>query len=693
MPYTQDDKLISIDTPLGEDVLLLTGLSGEEGISRTFSFELSLLSENHAIPFDAIIGKNVTVAINLPDGNKRYLNGTVSSFSQGRGGGEEGADTRFTSYRATMVPWFWVLTRSSDSRIFQNLSVGEIVEKVFKDKGLTDYRLDLQRNYDKKEFCVQYRETDHNFVSRLLEEEGIFYYFEHQQGKHTMVLADSSNSHKHCPGQKAASYELSAAGAREQDAITHLEMTRQVRAAKWVLNDFNFKVPNNDLKMEVQSTAMPVIGSWEIYDYPGNFDNKLAGDRLAKIRIEEEEAQLTRISGLGGCRSFTSGYRFTLKDHYRVDLNDKDYVLVAVRHQATEGYGIDCGGAYSNYFECLPFSVQYRPHRLTPKPVVPGAQTAIVVGPAGEEIYTDEHGRVKVQFHWDREGKRDDKSSCWIRVGQAWAGNGWGGLHIPRVGHEVIVSFIEGDPDRPIVTGHVYHGINRPPYPLPDQKTMSTLKSNSTKGGDGFNEIRFEDKQGREEIYLHGQKDWNIEILNDKNQSIGHDETLQVANNRVKSIGVNQTVRVGANHTETIGANKTETVAINKAEAIGAAKELTIGGLYQVTVGAAMNETVVGAKAEEVGLAKAVIVGAHMTEKVVGNRAITVGRNLAVTVTENCTLTAKTILLEADDEIVFKTGSATISMKSNGEIIIKGASITEKASGEIVIKGAKTAIN
>ena len=693
MPFTQDDKLISIDTPLGKDVLLLTELNGEEAISSIFSFELSMISENHSISFDAIIGRNVTVAINLADGNKRFFNGIISSFSQGRGGGEGGGDARFTYYRATMVPWFWVLTKTSDSRIFQNLSVIEIVEKVFKEQGFSDYRIDLQGAYDKREFCVQYRETDYNFVSRLLEEEGIFYYFEHQEGKHTMVLADSSSSHKHCPGQKTASCELSAAGISEQDAITSLEMTRQVRAAKWVLNDFNFKLPNNNLKMEVQSTATPTLGNREIYDYPGNFDNKSAGDRLVKIRIEEEEAQLTRIFGLGRCRSFTSGYRFTLKDHYRVDLNDKDYVLVAVTHQATEGYGIDSGSAYSNHFECLPFSVKYRPHRLTPKPVVQGTQTAIVVGPAGEEIYTDEHGRVKVQFHWDREGKRDDKSSCWIRVSQAWAGNGWGGLHIPRVGHEVIVSFIEGDPDRPIVTGHVYHGINRPPYPLPDQKTMSTLKSNSTKGGDGFNEIRFEDKKGREEIYLHGQKDWNTEILNDKNQIIGHDETLQVANNRMKSIGVNQTVKVGANHTETIGANKTETVAINKAETIGVAKELTIGGLYQVTVGAAMNETVVGAKAEEVGLAKAVIVGAHMTEKVVGNRAITVGQNLAATVTENCTLKAKTILLEADEEIVFKTGSATISMKSNGEITIKGASITEKASGEIVIKGAKTAIN
>lgn len=693
MSYSQDDKLISISTPLGKDVLLLTGFNGVEGISKLYSFELAMISEKHAISFDAIVGQKVTVSVGLADGNIRYFHGIVARFSQGRGGGVGGGDTRFSHYRATLVPWLWVLTKASGSRIFQNLSVQQIVEKVFQDQGLTDYRFDLQGSYDKKEFCVQYRETDFAFVSRLLEEEGVFYYFEQENGKHTVVLADNPDAHKPCAGLKTARYQLSADGVQEDDAITSLEMTRQICAAKYTLNDFNFNIPNTHLKVEVPCKTLLGPGGREIYDHPGGYTNKSSGDMLAQVRIEEEEVHSSRILGSSDCRAFSSGSRFTLKNHYRSDLNDKDYVLASVSHEAAEGYGSDSGHRYKNVFECIPYGIPFRPPRVTPRPAMLGTQTAIVVGPAGEEIYTDEYGRVKVQFHWDREGKGDDTSSCWIRVSQAWAGSGWGGMHIPRVGNEVIVDFLEGNPDRPIITGHVYHGLNRPPYPLPEHKTVSTLKSDSSKGGGGFNELRFEDRNGQEEIYLHGQKDWNIEILDDKSQSIGHDETLQVANNRMKFIGANQTVKIVANHTETIGGNKSENVTINKAETIGLAKELTIGGLYQVTVGAALNETVAGAKTEQVGLAKAVVVGAHMTERVVGNRDIIVGQSLATTVSENSTVKARTIVLEAADEIIFKTGSASISMRSNGEIVLKGASITQNASGEIVIKGAKTAVN
>ena len=577
MPYTQDDKLISIDTPLGEDVLLLTGLSGEEGISRTFSFELSLLSENHAIPFDAIIGKNVTVTINLPDGNKRYLNGTVSSFSQGRGGGEEGADTRFTSYRATMVPWFWVLTRSSDSRIFQNLSVGEIVEKVFKDQGLTDYRLDLQGNYEKKEFCVQYRETDHNFVSRLLEEEGIFYYFEHQQGKHKMVLADTPDAHKHCPGQKAVSCQLSLQAVRDQDVITAFELTQQIGASRYSLNDFNFATPNTSLNVEVQGMDALKIGNRQIYDYPGNFRNRSAGETMARIRMEGDEAHCIRIRGTSDCRFFASGFRFTLKEHSRADLNDKDYLLVTVTHNATEGYGDDAGARYENSFECLPHSVPYRPPRLTPRPAVQGMQTAIVVGPPGEEIHTDEHGRVKVQFHWDREGKKNDNSSCWIRVSQLCAANGWGTLHIPRIGQEVVVDFLEGDPDRPIVTGQLYNGVNLPPYPLPAHKTRSTLKSNSSPDGGGFNEIRFEDRKGEEQLFIHAQRQQDNRVNGSALEWVGEDRHLIVGRDQYEKVSGDQHLTVTGDRNEKVDGTVSLTVSEDMQQKVGAKHALDAG--------------------------------------------------------------------------------------------------------------------
>jgi type VI secretion system secreted protein VgrG len=717
MPYTQENRFIAIDTPLGTDVLLLTGFTGTEGLSSFFSFELDMLSENHNIAFKDIIGKNVTVSIILADGSKRFFNGMISRFSQGRGGGEEGGAPLFSYYRATMIPWLWLLTMTADSRIFQKLSVPDIVEKIFSEKGFKDFEMRLHGSYDQRDYCVQYRETDFNFVSRLLEEEGMYYFFEHEDKKHTLILADAPEEHKPCPKQESARYQLSAGGWLEKDVVTSLEMTQEIRPGKYTLNDFNFEMPNTDLKVEAPSKQTLGPGEREIYDYPGDYSKRAQGDRLSNIRMQEEEAKITNIMASSVCRAFTSGYRFDLLDYYRSDMNEKSYVLTSVNHGATEpvgGSGQGSEASYTNSFTCIPFDVPYRPPRVTPKPVVEGTQTAIVVGPSGEEIYTDEHGRVKVQFHWDREGKKDENSSCWIRVSQVWAGAGWGAMHIPRIGHEVIVNFIEGDPDRPIITGRVYHGANKPPYPLPDEKTRSTIKSDSSLGGGGFNEICFEDKKGEEEIYLHGQKDWTIVIENDKNQTVGHNETLKVGNNRTKTVGVdqsesiggNKTILVGANHTETIGANmsinvgsnKTETVTINKAETIGVAKELTIGGLYQITVGAAMNETVGAAKAEEIGAAKIVLVGANSSEKVGKNKSVDAGGNISESAGKKMSLSAgddfaiageKKGVIDIKDQLVIKCGKASITLKKNGDISIQGNKIQIKGSGNVIIKGQK----
>ncbi len=517
MPYTQENRLISVETPLGKDVLLLGSFSGAEGVSTPFTFELNLLSENHAVSFPAIVGKNVTISVVLASGDKRYFNGIVSRFAQGRGGDEAGGDPRFSAYRATVVPTFWLLSRTTDSRIFQKLSVPEIVEKIFGEYGLSDFRMKpLQKSHPKRDYCVQYRESDFHFVSRILEEEGIYYYFEHENGKHTMIMADVPQGHKICPNQNVAKYQLSAGAANlKDDVITALEWSQEVRSAKYTINDYNFEIPNTSLRVSVPSGRK--LGPWEreIYYYPGFYDTRSEGDRIVNLRMEEEEAQITRIMGESRCRAFTSGYRFELADYYRDDVNGKEYVLTAVTHEARQEFqGESTDLSYTNSFVCIPVDVPFRPKRAHVKPTVQGSQTAIVVGPKGEEIYTDEHGRVKVQFHWDREGKRDENSSCWIRVSEPWAGSGWGGIYIPRIGHEVIVDFIEGDPDRPIITGRVYHGLNKPPYPLPDEKTKSTLKSDSSKGSGGSNEIRFEDKKGSEEIYVHGQKDWNTVIEN-----------------------------------------------------------------------------------------------------------------------------------------------------------------------------------
>jgi len=383
----------------------------------------------------------------------------------------------------------------------------------------------------------------------------------------------------------------------------------------------------------------------------------------------------------------------------------KEYVLTSVSHSASQPWLGDTETVYKNTFTCIPYDVPFRPPLVTPRSVIHGSQTAIVVGPSGEEIYTDKFGRVKVQFHWDREGNKDENTTCWIRVGQIWAGQGWGAVFIPRIGHEVIVSFLEGDPDRPIVTGSVYDSMNMPPYPLPAEKTKSTIKSNSSKGGGGFNELRIEDKKGSEEVYLHGEKDWNILIKNDKGQNVGHDETLSVGNNRTKAVGADQAVSIGNNHTETIGANKSinvgankdEMVTINTTETIGVAKELTIGGAYQVSVGAAMNETVGAIKAEEIGANKSVIVGANSSEQIGGNKSVQVGKNISEQiagkhdeqVTKEYSLKAKKISLTAEDEFTIKTGSAEIIMKKNGDITIKGKKINVTGSGNITMKGKK----
>jgi type VI secretion system secreted protein VgrG len=534
MSITQENRVIAVDTPLGRDVLLLLGFKGHEEISTPFQFELEMVSENHNISFESIVGKNATISVVLADGGERFFNGVVAGFSQGRGGEQAGSDPRYSFYSATLVPWVWLLKRYADVRVFQEMTTPDIVEKIFNDRGFSDFKLQLQGNYEKRTYCVQYRETDFNFVSRLLEEEGIYYYFEHDRVKHTLVLADSASGHKPCPRQDSARYQITTGGQLEEDVITSLDVSKQVRVGKCVLNDYNYEMPNTDLKTNVSSRQMLGPGKREVYDYPGLYPNKGRGDRLTTVRMEEEEAQITSIRGTSDCRAFTTGYRFTLQDFYRQDMNNKAYVLTRLSHEGYEGAsypGLQTAApdyVYANSFECIPYDVLYRPLRRAEKPRVFGTQTAVVVGPSGEEIHTDDLGRIKVQFHWDREGKKDENSSCWIRVGQLWAGPQWGAVYIPRIGQEVIVDFLEGDPDRPLVVGCVYHKSNMPPLNLPGEKTRSTIKSDSTIGGGGFNEIRFEDKKGKEEIYIHAQKDKTVDVGNDRTVTIYHDDTLTV---------------------------------------------------------------------------------------------------------------------------------------------------------------------
>jgi len=681
MAFTQENRSIKIDTPLGKDVLLLVRCAGTEEISSLFSFDLEMLSENHNIAFKDIVGKNVTVAIILADGGKRYFNGIISRFSQGRGGGDAGGDPRFSNYTATMVPFFWLLTRTSDSRIFQGLSVPDIVEKILKEKEVLDYEIKLHSSYDKRDYCVQYRETDFNFVSRLIEEEGIYYFFKHEDKKHILVLSDVPDEHKPCPNQETARYQISAGGQLEEDMLKSLDIAQEIRVGKYTLKDFNFETPATDLKVEVPSQQALGPGEREVYDYPGGYGKRAEGDRLANIRMQEEEAAVTTINGSGSCRAFTSGFKFELRDYYRDDMNNKAFVLTSIHHEASQEYvpsERDTELSYSNNFSCIPFNVPFRPRRRTPGPVVEGIQTAIVVGPKGEEIYPDEHARVKVQFHWDREGMRDENSSCWIRVSQVHAGAGFGGIDIPRIGEEVIVDFIEGDPDRPMITGRVYNGNNKPPTSLPEAGMVSGLKSNSTPGGGGDNTITLDDTKGKEKITIHGQYDMNT--------TVDHDQTLTVHNNRTGTIDVDDTETVGNNQTINIGANQSVSVGANKTETIGVAKALTIGAAYQVSVGAVMNETVGAAKMEEIGGSKVVAVGGSSSENVAAKKSVNAGASIKLNSPKIDLLAGSKLLAQSGGKLDVKAG-AKLTQQSGAAMNIKsGAGLNMQSSSSMNIK-------
>ncbi|HKI00443.1 MAG TPA: type VI secretion system tip protein TssI/VgrG [Thermoanaerobaculia bacterium] len=520
MAWTQDNTYLSISTPLGKDKLLLRGFAGEERLSELFHFSLRMQSETLDLDFTQIVGKSATITVLLADGSNRYVNGIVSRFVQA------GADQVFATYHAELVPWLWLCDLTADCQIFQNKSTPDIIKQVFSDLGFTDFKDSLTATYDPREYCVQYNETAFEFVSRLMEDEGIFYYFEHADGKHTLVLADDSAAAAAVPG--AATVAVGAySNWEQQNLVTRCDIEERVVSGKYALDDFNFETPSTDLLASVDSTV--VTGTKRrIYEYPGGFIAKAKGDSRAKLRIEACELPAKFLRGDSRCRAFLPGYKFTLEKHYRADAN-ADYVLSSVSHSAVFD-------DYTNTFEAFPLAVPYRPARRTRKPVIPSTQTALVVGKSGEEIWTDKYGRVKVQFHWDQKGKNDENSSCWIRVAHGWAGKSWGQMFLPRIGQEVVVSFLEGDPDRPLITGSVYNAEQTVPYTLPDDQTRSTVKSNSSKGGGGSNELRFEDKKDSEEVYFHAQKDHNLVIENDRKKDVKHDEINTIKNDRTTTI-------------------------------------------------------------------------------------------------------------------------------------------------------------
>jgi len=595
--YLEENRFLYINSSLGADELLLESFTGEEAISHLFSFQLELWSENAGIKFEDILGQGISFGVNGPEGGEpRHINGIVTSFTQLPG------TFRLSRYRATVAPKIWVLTRKHNLRIFQDQDVPDILKKVL--QGF-DVAWELHKSYPQREYCVQYRETDFNFISRLMEEEGIFYFFRHTASGHKLVIADDPVSHQDIPDDATLIYDEVAGGTRDDLRITGWMKTQELGSGKNTLQDYNYGKPMLDMMVTQPIMDSVQVGKvthklkvggndqFEIYDYPGNYGirfqavgDKSAGAGLAKTGMEEMEISQFLIGGQSNVHCLIPGYRLTLSRHPNAD---GTYVLGSVTHSAVEG-DFHSGDKtveshYSNTFTCFPVALHYHPARTTVKAHVWGCQTAMVVGPAGEEIYTDDKARVKVQFHWDREGQNDAASSCWIRVASFWAGQGWGAIHIPRIGQEVVVDFLEGDPDCPIIVGSIYNAVKTPPYSLPANRTQSGIRSRSSMGGGAanYNEIRFEDKKGSEEILIHAEKDLTTEVEHNETRTVGNDRSVTVGNNETKTVGANQTITISSSKTEEVGSDKSLTVGGSETRNIASNRSVTIGSADSLT--------------------------------------------------------------------------------------------------------------
>ncbi|HWA24636.1 MAG TPA: type VI secretion system tip protein TssI/VgrG [Lacunisphaera sp.] len=650
----QASRALEIITPLGPDILGLRSIHVREQLSGGFTIEAEMSSADPDINFDQIVGHPVGVRLSLQDGTMRYWHALVARFMYVETTGA------FYHYRATLVPWLWALTRSADCRIFQDKKRSEIVQEVLRDRGANDFELRLSGSYLPEEYCVQYRETDFNFVSRLLEQEGIAYYFKHDENLGKLIMADEKAAYDHAP---VAELLYRPTGEKDDriDNVHAWEVEHEVQATQYALSDYNPLKPKESLLRTAKVDRSYGLNDRQLFDYPGEYNKPGEAERISRIRLDEVQAASEVIHARTTCRALGAGHLFALKDHPRADQN-REYLVtfIELHFDAGEFSGTDQPKPkVSCAFTAIPSSQTYRPPRLTPRPTIHGLQPAVVVGPSGEEIYTDENGRVKVHFFWDRHGKADEKSSCWLRVAQGWAGKKWGALYLPRIGHEVLVSFLEGDPDRPVVTGSVYNGENTPPYPLPAEKTKSTLKSLSSKGGGGFNEIRLEDKKGEEQIFVHAEKDTDTRIKNDAYEWIGHDTHLIVKNDQVEEIGNDRHEKIKRDHVEEVDRDH----------------HLTVKGKEAIAV-----------------------TGSH-SFKVTGDVIEVYGANQSTQVTKDLYIKAANIVIEATTNITINVGDSFIAIEAsgikigtNGDIVLDAKkNINQKATMDVKIEATANA--
>lgn len=655
-----DDRNITVSTALG-DKLLFAQMEGFDEISQCFRYETGLVSKDIDIKPEDILGTPATITLRA-DSAKRFFHGIIAEFAFHEYREE------YAHYRVVLRPWLWFLTNRSDNRIFQKKSVVEIVEEVFKPYAHVKVEKRLKASYPPRDYCVQYRESDLDFVQRLLEHEGIFYHFDHADGEHTLVLSDANASVKDAEGFETVKFRGEVGSVSGQDdVITDFLPRASVRSGAYVHTDYDFKKPATDLMTKSDAPKSHEAAKGELYHYPGDYIEVGSGEPLAAIRLEEAQAPHVRVEAAGNVRGLWSGVSFKLEEFDREADNVKYLVLRSDYEMWDDQYRAGMqrpGEGFGVRLKLQPLSLTFRPERRTPRPLMSGPQTAVVVGPSGEEIFTDEYSRVKVQFHWDRLGGKDENSSCFVRVSSVWAGSGWGFIQIPRIGQEVIVDFLEGNPDAPIITGRVYNAAQMPPYGLPANATQSGWKSNSSPGGGGWNEMRFEDKKGSEEVYFQAEKDHNELVKNnetrtigndfaedvghdakqdighdrtetvgnDKSVTVGHDQTTSIGNNDTESVGVNRSLSVGSDETIGIGKNSSETIGMNHIQTVAIAQTVTVGAARMDSVGASETRTVGGAQTQTVGASRDVTVGASETHSVGSDDSWTVGGKRSVSV-------------------------------------------------------------
>src|SRR5437879_1988123 len=583
-------RMIELTSPLGKD-LLFRSLRGREELGRASEFELAALSTKSDIKTSQLLGKTVTVKLELVKGGYRYFNGYVTRFSQGETLG------RYYEYRMTVSAWLWFLARTGGCRIFQEKTVPDIIKEVFADHSMAVFEDGLTATYAQREYCVQYRETDFAFVSRLMEEEGIYYYFEHSDSKHTLKLVDSDSGHQKLAGKSSIAYHLPGRTLHgDEEYIQLFRQDPRIQPGTCASRSFDFAKPKADLGVKAKNVQQHERADYEVYDYAGDYVQADNGDHYARVRVDELHSEFELAEAECNVREIAVGRLFGFTNAPRKD-QEKDYLIVSAEYEL-QNNTYETNTVEDAIYRCmmtvLQSRQQFRPARTTPRPTVGGPQTAVVVGPGGEEIYCDKYGRVKVQFHWDRYGKKNENSSCWIRVSNPWAGGTWGGMAIPRMGQEVIVDFLEGDPDQPIITGRVYNADQMPPYALPGNKTQSGVKSRSSLGGspENFNEICFEDKKGSELLYIRAEKDQTIAGENDETTLVHHDRTETVDNN--------ETITIHANRTETVDKEEKITIHGGRTEEVDKEEKITIHGGRTENVDKNESITIAGGRTENV---------------------------------------------------------------------------------------------